>query len=31
VKLRDGLIAHWREYQYPSALSWEEFIGENAF
>lgn len=31
VRLRDGLIAHWREYQYPSTLSWEEFIGENAF
>jgi SnoaL-like domain len=31
VKLKDGLIASWREYQYPSSLSWAEFVGESAF
>jgi ketosteroid isomerase-like protein len=31
VKLRDGRIAHWREYYYESALSWEEFIRRNPF
>ena len=27
VRVTDGLIASWREYQYPSAEGWEEFIG----
>lgn len=31
VKLKDGLIASWREYQYPSSLPWKEFVGESAF
>jgi hypothetical protein len=31
VKLKDGLIASWREYQYQSSLSWSEFVGESAF
>jgi uncharacterized protein (TIGR02246 family) len=31
VKVKDGLIASWREYQYPSSLSWKEFVGESAF
>lgn len=31
VRLKDGLIATWREYQYPSSLSWGEFVGESAF
>lgn len=31
VKLKDGLIASWREYQYPSSLSWREFAGESGF
>ena len=31
VKLKDGLIASWREYQYQSSLSWREFAGESGF
>jgi hypothetical protein len=31
VKLRDGLIANWREYQYRSTLPWNEFVNENSF
>ena len=31
VKLESGLIKHWREYQYRSELSWEEFISHNLF
>ena len=30
VKIRSGLITHWREYQYPSALNWEEFTKHNS-
>lgn len=31
VKLRDGKISRWREYQYKSDLPWEEFVRENRF
>jgi hypothetical protein len=31
VRLKDGLIATWREYQYQSSLPWSEFVGESAF
>ena len=31
VKLVDGLIATWREYQYASDLEWEEFVARSAF
>ncbi len=31
VKVRDGLISNWREYFYPSALSWDEFTEKNNF
>lgn len=31
VRIRDGRIANWREYQYQSTLSFEEFAGENLF
>ncbi len=31
VKLRDGKISRWREYQYKSELPWEEFVRENRF
>jgi hypothetical protein len=31
VHIRDGRIANWREYQYQSTLSFEEFAGENRF
>jgi SnoaL-like domain len=31
VRLRDGLIADWREYQYPSDLDWEAFSAGDRF
>jgi ketosteroid isomerase-like protein len=31
VKIKAGLIGQWREYQYPTALSWEEFTSHNPF
>jgi hypothetical protein len=31
VKIRDGKISNWREYQYQSNLDWTEFVGNNAF
>jgi ketosteroid isomerase-like protein len=31
VKVESGLIKHWREYQYQSELSWEEFTSRNPF
>jgi hypothetical protein len=31
VRIRDGRIANWREYQYESTLSFEEFAGEDRF
>ena len=31
VKLESGLIQYWREYQYRSELSWEEFISHSPF
>lgn len=31
VRLRDGKISNWREYQYKSELSWQEFIRHNSF
>ena len=31
VRVQDGRIANWREYQYESPLSFEEFAGENLF
>jgi hypothetical protein len=31
VKVRDGRISNWREYQYRSTLPWAEFVNENAF
>ena len=31
VKLEAGRIKHWREYQYRSELSWEEFTSHNPF
>jgi hypothetical protein len=29
VRLHEGLIHRWREYQYGSALSWEDFVGSS--
>ena len=31
VKIEGGLIRNWREYQYRSALPWDEFVDDNAF
>lgn len=31
VKVRDGRISHWREYQYRSTLDWPAFAGDSAF
>ncbi|HYN22088.1 MAG TPA: nuclear transport factor 2 family protein [Thermoanaerobaculia bacterium] len=31
VKLRDGKITHWREYQHTSELEWEDFWAGAAF
>jgi ketosteroid isomerase-like protein len=31
VRVRDGRIANWREYQYQSPLEWEQFVDENRF
>lgn len=31
VKVESGLIKRWREYQYRSELSWEEFTSHNPF
>lgn len=31
VRLRDGKISNWREYQYKSDLPWEEFTRQNSF
>ena len=31
VKVRDGKITHWREYQYQSTLDWQTFTVNNPF
>lgn len=31
VRVRDGLITHWREYQYQSDLPYDEFARETRF
>lgn len=31
VKIAHGLISHWREYQYPSDLPWQEFTARSRF
>jgi hypothetical protein len=31
VRVRDGLITHWREYQYKSDLPYDEFARETRF
>lgn len=31
VKIKSNKIHRWREYQYRSEVSWEEFVGESAF
>jgi hypothetical protein len=31
VRLKDGKVSRWREYQQMSTVSWEEFAGASAF
>ena len=31
IKIRDGRIANWREYEQESAAGWEEAVGANKF
>ena len=31
IKVREGMIAHWREYYYDSELDWDAFQGSNKF
>jgi hypothetical protein len=31
VKMESGLIKNWREYQYRSELSWQDFTSNNPF
>lgn len=31
VKMSNGLILNWREYEVESPVPWEQFVGENRF
>jgi ketosteroid isomerase-like protein len=31
VKVENGLVSHWREYQYQTTLDWEAFTHHNSF
>jgi ketosteroid isomerase-like protein len=31
IRIANGKIANWREYQYRSGLAWDEFVGVNRF
>ena len=31
VRVEDGRIARWREYQYPSDVEWDVFVGDSRF
>lgn len=31
VKISNGLIVNWREYEIESPLPWDRFVGENRF
>lgn len=31
VKISNGLISNWREYEAESALTWDQYVGENQF
>jgi limonene-1,2-epoxide hydrolase len=31
VRVQDGKITHWREYQHVDPRSWEELVGETRF
>jgi len=31
VRLRNGLISNWREYEIESPLPWKQLVGKNQF
>ncbi|MBC7879441.1 MAG: nuclear transport factor 2 family protein [Anaerolineales bacterium] len=31
IKVENGLVKYWREYQYPTELAWEEFTRHGTF
>lgn len=31
IKIREGRVSNWREYQYKSDLEWKAFVGQNKF
>lgn len=31
VRLSNGLIVNWREYEVKSTLPWDQFVAENRF
>jgi hypothetical protein len=31
VKIKEGKVSNWREYQYNSSLEWRDFVGKNRF
>lgn len=31
IRLADGLITHWREYQHVDARAWHEYVGTTRF
>lgn len=31
VKISNGLIVNWREYEVESSLPWDKFVGRNRF
>jgi hypothetical protein len=31
IRVRDGRITHWREYQHIDEKPWEEFVAATAF
>jgi hypothetical protein len=31
VKISNGLIVNWREYEVESSVPWDQFVGENRF
>jgi limonene-1,2-epoxide hydrolase len=31
IKVQDGRITHWREYQHIDGRGWEDFVGATLF
>jgi len=31
VRVTAGVISHWREYQHPPPLVWDDFVGKSKF